>query len=305
MRAVVSSRRAWATRIGVVGVLALGAAACGSTSGGSSSSPTTPTASLPPSQLLSDASAKLVSMTSFRFSGSGTVAFPASASAPSAGEAAVTPGGYGNFTLSGAVSLPQHLSQVTTSIHGLRITEIVTPSDLYLHYPTVATPSATTTTWLEIPTSVLSVPSNSSALATTMAKALRAAIKPQLDGTATVDGQPCTLVKATIGGSAMSQLLSAVNPSLASQAASTLDTVSIVITAAINSSHELVQVTEAVSTSAGFQMHLLITYEDQNQPVTITPPPASDVELITSASELSGILGGAASTSPNQSSSAG
>ncbi|ACU54849.1 hypothetical protein Afer_1945 [Acidimicrobium ferrooxidans DSM 10331] len=306
MRVRASSRGTWAARIGVVGALAVAAAACGSSGGASSSSSSsTPTASLPPSQLLSDASAKLVSMTSFRFTGSGNVATPASASAPSAGSTTVTPAGYATFTLSGAASIPEHLFEVTTSVHGLRITEIATQSDLYLHYPTVATPNATATTWLEIPSSVLPIPTNSSAFASKVAAALRAAVKPQPDGTATVDGQTCTLVKATISGSAMSQLLSAADPSLASQAASTLDTVSAVITAAINSAHELVQVHEAVSTSAGVQVNLTITYEDQNQPVSITIPPSNEVELITSAGELSGVLGGSASTSANQGASQG
>jgi hypothetical protein len=265
-------------RIGAILALATLTAACGATSTSSSSASShqgaSPTVHLPPSQLLSDASAKLATVTSFRYDGVGTI---------------TGNGQTVNFTTSGAVSEAAHLAELTVASHGLTVTEILDSTDFYLHVPTIATPSATSRRWLEVPFSVLPapIPRNSKQRFLSL---LRSMAHPTVVGQAIVDGQRCTLVRSTISGQQVASALGAVDPSASSQVTGLLASTSAVATAAVNEADQLVQLKEQVSSSV-VVMHLVLTFTDENQPVSITLPPASEVELISSPSELSGILG--------------
>jgi len=276
-----------------VGALGTLAAACGGASSPTTATSSRPSASLPPTQLLSDASAQLVAMQTARFAGSGSVYVPASGSASQGGQVPVSGPAYVTFTMSGAISKPTGRTEVTVSIHGLSIEELITMSALYLRVPQItATPNATAVSWFEIPASDLPSGSGLMPPAEQAAASLRSFVHPRVTGHAVVDGQPCTLVTATISGAQLERLIGASNPTFASSAGATaLATTSATAVAAVNGSHELVQLTESVQGAAGIESHLVLTFTDQNQPVSIPLPPAGSVKKV-NLGELSGILGG-------------
>lgn len=273
-----------------VGALGALAAACGGASSPTTATSSRPNASLPPSQLLSDASAQLVAMQTARFAGSGSVYVPASASAPQGGQAPVSGPTFVTFTMSGAISKPTGRTEVTDSIHGLPFfEELITTSAFYFRIPQITA----AVSWFEIPASDLPGGSGLKPPPEQAAASLRSFDHPGVTGHAVVDGQPCTLVTATISGTQLERLIGASNPTFASsRGAAALASTSATAVAAVNGAHELVQLTESVQSAAGIESHLVLTFTDQNQPVSIPLPPAGSVEKV-NLGELSGILGAA------------
>lgn len=276
------------SRLGMI--IALGAltAACGSTAASHHTSGSAPRSSpASPATLLSDASTNLGSVTSFRYSGSGTVSVPAAG------------GKVGSFTMTGAVSGPQHLAEVSSSAMGVTSTVIASDSDVYLHLPVGPTASSPGVQWYEFPVSSGSSPLTM-ASGSRFAAMLRAMVHPVVVGTRVVDGQSCTLLRATVSGAAIEGAFRAADPLAGtSHTFSSLSSFTVVATIAINAAHQPVQVVESVQGAQGTEVHLVLNFSDENQPVSITLPPSSEVEQLSSITGLSGILEGTAGTAPS------